>query len=261
MELVCLEKEMHPDLFKIGSITIHTYGVFVALGIFSAISLAMRLANKEGIPPSIISDMCFWIIIWGIIGARFVYVLMNISYYIRFPLEILELWKGGLVFSGALISACLVAGVYVKKYSLNFWIIGDIIAPCASLGQAIGRIGCFMAGCCYGKSTNIPWAVTFHNPNSLAPLNIPLHPTQLYHFLACLIIFFCLMWLWKHKSFDGQVFLWYLLMHSLQRLIIERFRGDLQPVLGNMTLTQFISIVVLLTAGISIIVRKKHINK
>jgi len=252
---------MHPVLFKIGSITIHTYGVFVALGIFSAISVAIRLASREGISSSIISDMCFWMIIWGIIGARFVYVLMNISYYLKFPLEILELWKGGLVFTGALISACLVAGVYVKKYSLNFWIIGDIIAPSAALGQAVGRIGCFMAGCCYGKITHIPWAVTFRDPYCLAPLNVPLHPTQLYHCFACLIIFFSLLLLWKHKSFDGQVFLWYLLMHSLQRLIIEKFRGDLQPILGNMTLTQFISIVVLLTAGISIIVRKKRIDK
>ncbi len=246
---------MHPDLFSIGSITIHTYGIFVAGGIFSGVFLAMKLAEKEGISSTIISDMCFWMVISAILGARLVYVLMNLRYYLRFPLDILQIWKGGLVFSGGLITACFVGGWYIKKYRLSFWLVGDIIAPSVALGQAIGRIGCFMAGCCYGKPTDVPWAVTFHNPNSLAPLNVPLHPTQLYHCLACTIIFLCLMILRKHKSFEGQVFLWYLLMHSLQRIIIERFRGDLVPFIGQMSATQFISVAILLTSGIILILR------
>ncbi len=253
---------MYPDLFSIGPITIHTYGIFVAAGIFCGVFLAMKLAEKEGISPVLISNMCFWMVISGIFGARLVYVLMNLNYYIKFPLDIIQIWKGGLVFSGGLITSCLVGGWYIRKYRLSFWLVGDIIAPSVALGQAIGRIGCFMAGCCYGKPTNLPWAVTFHTPPSLAPLNIPLHPTQLYHCLACTIIFFCLMILRKHKSFEGQIFLWYLLMHSLQRIIIERFRGDLYPFIGQMTATQFISLVILLTSGIMIILKTtKNKNK
>jgi len=187
---------------------------------------------------------------------------MNISYYIRHPSDILKIWTGGLVFLGALIFDCIAGAWYIKRYQLDFWTISDILAPGAALGQAIGRIGCFMAGCCYGKPTTYPWAVIFHDPHSLAPLGVPLHPTQLYHSMACLIIFAILMVLRKYKSFAGQVFLWYLILHSTQRLLIERFRGDCTAILfGTMTMTQFISLIILLTSGISLIIRKKGLKK
>lgn len=253
---------MHPNLFSIGSITIHTYGVFVATGVFFAVMLAMKIGETEGLAPSIISDICFSMIISGIIGARLLYIIMNMSYYVRYPFEILKIWKGGLVFSGALISACVIVVWHIRKYRLDFWTIGDIFAPCAAIGQAIGRIGCLMAGCCYGKPANYPWAIVFHDPYSLAPLNVPLHPTEAYHLIACIIIFLMLMFLRKYRSFQGQVFLWYLILHSTQRLFIERFRGDCNSVLfDNMTMTQFISLIVLLTAGMTLIIRKKRLEK
>jgi len=251
---------MHPDLFKIGPITIHTYGVFVALGIFCAVFCAMRLSEKEGISPSLISDLCFWIILGGVLGARITYVIANISYYIRYPLEIVEIWKGGLIFAGGLMVSCLVLGWHVRKYKLNFWKVGDILAPSAALGQAIGRIGCFMAGCCYGKPTDLPWAVVFHDPHSLAPLNIPLHPTEIYHSIACFTIFFVLMILRRNKSFEGKVFLWYLILHSFQRLLIEKFRGDLTPFVGNLTITQLSSLIIMLTSVIILILKKKELK-
>jgi len=253
---------MHPNLFSIGPVTIHTYGIFIAIGIFSAVILAMKLAERDGISLPVMSNICFLMIILGIIGARFVYVITNISYYMKNPLDIIQIWKGGLVFLGGLIFACTFVLWYIKRHGLDFWKIGDILAPCAALGMAIGRIGCFMAGCCYGKPTDYAWAVTFTDPCSLAPLNIPLHPTQIYHSLACLIIFFTLMILRKNKSFEGQVFLWYLILFSVQRLLIEKFRWDCRPILfDNMTMTQFISLVILMTAGISLIIRKRRLRK
>ncbi len=250
---------MHPNLFSIGPITIHTYGIFVATGIFCGVLVAMKIAKENGISPNIISDICFWMIVSGVVGARIVYVIANIGYYIKYPIEILEIWKGGLIFCGGLISACISAIWFIKKYELDFWTIGDILGPGVALGQAIGRLGCFMAGCCYGKPTNCPWAVVFHDPHSLAPLNIPLHPTQIYHSLACLIIFMILILMKKFQTYRGQIFLWYLVLHSIQRLLIERFRGDCRPVFfGNMTITQFTSLIILITAGIFIILKKKE---
>lgn len=252
---------MYPDLFSIGPVTIHTYGVFVAMGIFSGVILAMKLGEQEGLSPSIISDICFLIIISGVIGARLGYIIINTSYYIKYPLETLKIWKGGLVFIGALITACMSGAWYINRYHWDFWTIGDILAPSIALGQAIGRIGCFMAGCCYGKPTDLPWAVVFRNSYSLAPLNIPLHPTQIYHSLACFIIFVILMFLRRHKGFSGQIFLWYLILHSTKRLFIEKFRGDYRAILfGDMTMTQFISLAILLTAGVCLIIRKKGLK-
>ena len=128
--------------------------------------------------------------------------------------------------------------------------MGDIFAPSIAIGQAIGRIGCFMAGCCYGRPSSVPWSITFTNPDSSAPLNIPLHPTQLYDVFSNFVIFIILLILRPWKKFNGQVIIWFLIMHSTARLIIERFRGDDRGIMPGTgwTMTQFIAILILLTA-------------
>jgi len=244
---------MHPNLFNIGPFTIHTYGIFVCLGIFSGIFLSVILGKKEGLNPDLISSICFFIVLSGIIGARILYILANMSYYLERPLEVFALWKGGLIFSGGIISGCIGGFLYIRKTGIDLLKIADILSPSASFGQAIGRIGCFMAGCCYGKETDLPWAVVFTDKNSLAPKGIPLHPTQLYHSLACLIIFAILMLMRKRKKYDGQIFFWYLILHSTQRLLIERFRADCLPAIGQMSVTQFISLIILISAGVAVI--------
>ena len=243
---------MHPDLFSIGPLTLHTYGLFLAIGFIIGLSVAVRIGKKHGIEPQQIMDLGLILIISGIIGSRIVYVLMDISYYLENPLDIFKIWQAGLVFSGGLLAAIIAGFFYLRHHKLDMLQMGDILAPSIAIGQAIGRIGCFMAGCCYGKPTNVPWGVIFTNPKIIPShlLYIPLHPTQLYASFGNFMIFFILMILSAKKRFNGQVFIWYLILHSTARLIIERFRGDDRGIfLGTQwTVTQFITILILFSA-------------
>lgn len=246
---------MYPDLFSIGPLTIHTYGVFVALGFLSGIFIATRTGKKIGIDPNRVLDMGFMIIVCGIVGSRIAYIFINFSHYAAHPFDILKLWQGGLVFSGGLILVIIVAVWYARHHGYNIWTIGDLWAPAAAIGQAIGRIGCFSAGCCYGKPGDLPWCVVFTNPKSLATLNVPLHPTQLYSSFSGFLIFIILILLQSKKKFEGQVFLWFLILHSTARLFIERFRGDPRGVFitNDFSMTQLLALIILIAAVAAII--------
>lgn len=228
---------MHPVLFQLGPITIYTYGLFVATGLLLGITLALRQARREGLNSQLLLDMFFYIILAAIIGARILYVIQNVSSYRGNPLAVFKLWEGGLVFHGGLLGAIPVAWFFIKRYDLSFWSVFDVVAPSLAIGQALGRIGCFFAGCCYGIPTDVPWAVTFTHPRSLAPLGIALHPTQLYSSLGCFIIFFVLVGLRKHRSFSGQLACLYLLFHSVFRFSVEFLRGDPKFWFWNHTLS------------------------
>lgn len=217
---------MHPILFKIGPLTIRTYGVMLASAFFLALALAIRQAKKEGVPTEKIVDLGLYLLIAAILGSRLLFVLTELNYYIKHPLNIFKIWEGGLVFFGGLILAIPVGIYYIKKNNLPLWKVADIGAPSIAIAQAVGRIGCFSAGCCYGKPTNLPWAVVFKDPESLARLNIPLHPTQLYESLGTFFLFLFLIFMRKRKSFDGQLFWLYVLLYSALRFFIEFFRGD-----------------------------------
>lgn len=243
---------MYPDLLNIGPVQIHTYGLFVAMGFIVGLIVAVRMGKAGGFSPGRVLDMGFIIILWAIIGSRMAYVLLNISYYRHHPLEILKIWQGGLVFSGGLVFVVLAMLWYLRHHHLPFWKVGDLFAPAVSIGQAIGRMGCFMAGCCYGTPTDMPWGVVFTDPNTLAPRNIPLHPTQLYASVSGILIFAVLLVLKAKKKFEGQVFLWFLILHSTSRLLMERLRGDNRGLIPGteMTLTQLMALIILL-AGVA----------
>ncbi len=250
---------MFPNLFTIGPFTLHTYGLLVAIGFLSGILVTVRIGKSWGIASQDVMDMGFFIIISAIVGSRILYVLINISYYIENPLDIFKIWQGGLVFSGGLIGVVLVSALYVRKRDITLWQMADLWSPAIALGQAIGRIGCLMAGCCYGKPTSSELGIVFTNPNSLAPLNIPLQPTQIYSSISGFAIFGILLVLQSKRRFDGQVFLWFLIMHSTARLFIERLRGDDRGVLlgGDMTVTQLTTLLILFSAIIALIILKK----
>jgi phosphatidylglycerol:prolipoprotein diacylglycerol transferase len=255
---------MYPELFSIGPLTLHTYGLFVAIGLVVGIIVAGWIGRLQGIEFQKIMDMGLIIIIAGIIGSRLAYVLINFPYYIKNPLDMFKLWHGGLVFSGGLIAVLLAIVWYARRRGYSIWQIGDLWAPAAAIGQAIGRIGCFMAGCCYGKPTDMPWGVVFTDTRSLAdPLNIALHPTQLYSSLSCLIIFIILMILSAKKKFEGQVLLWFLILHSTGRLLVERFRGDDRGLIfgGSWTATQFLTIIILMGSIIMLFILKPRKEK
>ena len=251
---------MLPDLFSVGPLTIHTYGVFVALGFVTGILVTVKLGKDQGIPPQQVMDMAFFMILWAIVGSRLLYILINVSYYRAHPLDAFKIWQGGLVFSGGLIAVAGAMTWYLRRHRLSFWVTGDLWAPALALGQALGRIGCFMAGCCYGQPTDLPWGVIFCHPHTLAPQNIPLHPTQAYSALGGFAIFFILLFLYSRRKFQGQVFLWYLILHSTARLFVERFRGDERGLLPgtDMTLTQLLATVILILAVVALFLLKSR---
>jgi len=217
---------MHPILINIGSFNLYTYGLFVALGFLTAMQISKINAKPHGISAEIITDIFFVILLSALVGARLLYVIINFNSYRDNLLSVFQIWNGGLVFFGGFIAAVAACAVYVKKKNLNIFKTADIIAPGIALGHAVGRIGCLFAGCCYGKVCDLPIAIKFTNFDSLAPLNVFLHPTQVYSMISNLIIFFSLLWLQKRKKFDGMVFLIYIILYSLFRSIIEFFRGD-----------------------------------
>jgi phosphatidylglycerol:prolipoprotein diacylglycerol transferase len=251
---------MFPDLFSIGPFTLHTYGLFVATGFLVGLMVTVKIGKTEGITPQQTMDIGFVMIVAAIVGSRLMYVLMNISYYVKRPMDIFKMWQGGLVFSGGIVCVVLAVLWYTRRHQLSFWKTADMWAPAMAVGQAIGRIGCFMAGCCYGKPTGSGCGVTFTDPHSLAPLNIPLHPTQLYSSVSNFIILFILLLLHRKKKFDGQVFLWLLVLHSTARLFVERFRGDDRGMIleSGMTVTQLVTLALLIGAIVTLYIFKRR---
>lgn len=254
---------MHPVLFNFEGLTLYTYGFFVALGVVAAIFFARHEARRIGIDPERIMDLCFYLVIAAIVGSRLFYVATNLSYFTREPLDIFKIWQGGLVFYGGFIGALLTAVIFVKKYELPLGKTADIAAMAIPLGHFFGRIGCFFAGCCYGQSCGLPWAVTFHHPESLAPLNTPIHPTQLYSSAANLLIFLGIFAFRKHKRFDGQLFWIYVICYGLIRSAIEVFRGDYRGgfLFGCISVSQAIGVSLALASFVILIVLSLRTKK
>lgn len=217
---------MHPILFKLGPLSLFSYGLMVALGFLVGIGFALYFARKEGIKSESIIDLALLLIVSSIIGARFFYVAGQWNFYRGNLLEIFMIWRGGLVFLGGLIFglATLVYFASEKKIALRRLL--DVVTPGALLGYAIGRIGCFLNGCCFGLPTKLPWGIVFPN-DCLAGAYFPdrhLHPTQLYSVALVLIAFGIVLWLYPRKKFDGQVFFWGLILYSIYRLAVEFLR-------------------------------------
>ena len=250
---------MHPILFKIGPITIYTYGVLIATAFFLGLALAARQARVEGEDPQKIMDLSFYILISAIVGSRLLYIVVEYKEYISNPLRIFKVWEGGLVFYGGFIMAMAVVIIYVRRHEMNLWKVGDILAPSVAIGQGVGRLGCFFAGCCYGRETDVPWAFIFKDPNTLAPMDVHLHPTQLYDSANGFIIFAALLILRKFKKFDGQLFWTYTLLYAVGRFIVEIFRGDERGfVTASLSTSQFIAIPLLAISIVMLIKLKKR---
>jgi phosphatidylglycerol:prolipoprotein diacylglycerol transferase len=191
-----------------------------------ALVLALREARRIGIDPNLMMDLSFYLVIAALLGSRLFYVLTNLEEFRGHPIDAVKFWRGGLVFYGGLIFAFLTGLWYVRRHHMNFRQLADVMAPSIAIGQALGRLGCFAAGCCYGSPTTAPWACTFKSENSLAPLGVALHPTQIYESAATFGIFIALLIMRKSKRFAGQLFWYYLLFYSGARFTIEFYRGD-----------------------------------
>lgn len=243
---------MAPVLFEIGPFTLHSYGLLVALGFLIGVVWSVRLAPRYGLNPTDIQDLCFYLVLAALIGSRLWFVGIAWDHYQNNLLNIFKIWEGGLVFYGGLIFAIFTAIVFMGVKRMPMFRTGDLIAPGLALGQAVGRIGCLAAGCCYGAHSDLPWAITFNHEKSLAPLNVSLHPAQLYATLGLLCIFIILILIQRRRSFDGQIFWTYGLLHGLFRPFLETVRGDFRgpSVAAGLTSTQLASLSLALVSAV-----------
>jgi len=246
---------MHPILYKIGPLHIYTYGFFLALAFMSAILVAGHEARRLGLPVGRFYDLCFFSIMASLIGSRLLFIILEPDKFLQNPLKVFALWEGGLVFHGGLIAALATAFYYMRRHGLPWRATFDALAVGMPLGQALGRVGCFMAGCCYGSPTDLPWAVTFTNPDTLCPLREPLHPAQLYEALLALGVFGVVFWLRKRKRFDGQVIFTYFCLAGAVRFFVEFFRAPTTldyrgPEFWGFPMTQMVALGIAVISGL-----------
>jgi phosphatidylglycerol:prolipoprotein diacylglycerol transferase len=229
------------------------------MAFLSAIALALREARSLGQDPSKILDLCFYMVLAAIVGSRVLYVLVNWPVFREDPFEIVRIWHGGLVFYGGFIGAVMTALWYMRRHRLPFLRTADILSPSVAFGQFVGRIGCFFAGCCYGTPCELPWAVTFTHPESLAPKGVALHPTQIYSSLNALFIFLVLVGLKRIKGFEGRTFFVYIFLYGVTRFVLEHFRGDDRGVFlhGMLSTSQLLGLIMAAGAIIMIIVLRR----
>ena len=239
---------MYPRLLELGPITVYTYGVLLAAAYLLGLQLAIVRARKRELDATRVMDLGIYIIISALIGAKLLLLVTDFQTFRNNPAELLTLARSGGVFYGGLILAVVVALIYIRRVGLPLWTTCDVFAPGIALGHVIGRFGCFFAGCCFGRPTSVPWAITFTDPFAAAnvgtPLNVPLHPTQLYEAGAEFLILALLLSTENMgKRFAGRTFWLYMLLYSVSRFVIEFFRGDERGAVGALSTSQFISVV------------------
>lgn len=221
---------MFPILIKFNSFTIYTYGFFVATGFLIALILLEWNLKKNNLPVKEISNLVFYLFIVAFLGSKILMILSEFKYYISYPREILGTIRAGGHFFGALLFGIPFAFLYLKKKKIPFLPVADVFAPSIALAHSFGRLGCFSAGCCYGKEFNCPISVTFTNPiahqHTGVPLGVPLFPTQLAEAIFNFLNFIFLFLLLKKKGKEGKVFSFYIFNYSVWRFLIEFFRGD-----------------------------------
>jgi phosphatidylglycerol:prolipoprotein diacylglycerol transferase len=260
---------MYPELFRIGSFPITTYGIFLAIGMLLALFVAARLAAKDGLPRERIYDLGLWTLVAALVGSKVLMLMLEDNVKV-FSLDFL---RSGGVYYGGFLGGFIAVVVLVRFYGLSFWKVADAFAPGVALGQAFGRQGCFSAGCCWGKPTTLPWGVHFtelgHEYTGV-PIYGPeggdlyLHPTQLYESFIMLAVFAFLYWLHRRKKFDGQVLVAYGIIYSIVRFSIEFIRDDPRgDLFGLTTMTglstsQLISLLVAAGAIIFMIMRLRR---
>ncbi len=249
---------MFPQLFHYGWFTLPTYGVLVATGVLVGLYTTVRIARRQGLDPEVIWNLGIMVVLMAIVGAKVLLVINDWDWYMKNPREIFSLstLQAGGVFYGGVLAALAVSFYYIHKYRLGWLRTSDCFAPGLALGHSIGRLGCFAAGCCWGKPTQHFWGVVFTNPLAHqivgTPLNVAIEPTQLFESAVELANFFILYWLIKHKKFDGQTIGAYLFLYGFARYFMEYIRDD--PGRGSvfggaMSGTQLISMFLVLAGG------------
>jgi phosphatidylglycerol---prolipoprotein diacylglyceryl transferase len=247
-----LDIDWNPIIFSLGTFEVRWYGVMVVLAIVAAIGISLLEAKRKGISQDIIWDIGLWAVIGGIVGARLFHVIDNWNYYLIHPEQLLNF--AGLAIWGAVFGGLVAIFIYCLVKKISFWQLGDVIAPGAILGQAIGRVGCLANGCCYGLTCDLPIAVVYQNPNALAPLGVPIYPTQVFHIIWNLLGFGVLLLLRKRVKPVGALFLIWLIFFGAGDYVIRLFR-ETTPFLFNLPEAQVIDIPIVLIAVVLLIIK------
>ena len=251
---------MFPRLFSFGSFFLPSYGALVALAFLAALWITTKLARERKLDTDTITNLGVYCAFAGIIGSKAMMFLFDWSYWSTHPAEIFTLstLQAAGVYQGGLLLAIGVAYWFMKKHGLPFLGTADLLTPGLAIGHAIGRMGCFAAGCCYGEKCDRPWAVTYTDPEAGqrvgVPLGVPLHPTQIYEAMGNLVIFGLLWWKLRKNYRTGELFGYYLILYSILRFGVEFFRHHEQafPLPVSLSITQLIS-VALFGAGLYIL--------
>ena len=236
-----------PSIPYLGTLTLYTYGVLLAAAYLFGLKLAMVRAQSRNLDQTRVLDLGIYIIISELVGAKLLLLVTDFGTYTDNPRQLLSLARSGGVFYGGLILAVGVALWYIRRIGLPLWTTCDVFAPGIALGHVVGRLGCLFAGCCYGKPTSVPWAITFTDPfaatNVGTPLNVPLHPTQIYEAGAeALILVVLLATERRGRPYSGRTFWLYILLYSISRFAIEFYRGDPRGTVVGISTSQFISL-------------------
>jgi phosphatidylglycerol---prolipoprotein diacylglyceryl transferase len=232
---------MYPIICKIGPFVVYSYGLMLAVAFIFTSSLAVRQAGKHGLNPDAVFNLCFLTFIFGIVGARALYVIENIHYYLKNPFEMIMLQRGGLSWFGGLILGVISSVVYLRIKKIPVYKALDLLSPFIALGQAIGRIGCLLNGCCFGKVSDYGIYCPVHDS--------VLVPTQIYSSLALLLIFIALRFLQDRPHKEGAIFFSYLMLYSVKRFFIEFWRADNAIIIFGLTLFQLLSIAIFCIAS------------
>ena len=242
---------MYPLLIELGPLSIYSYGVLLATAYIAGLRFALQRAERAGLNGQRVMDLGILVIISALLGAKLMLLLVDFDRFTSDWSQLLVLLKSGGVFYGGLLLAVPLSWWYIRRYKLPLWTTCDLFAPGIALGHAIGRMGCLMAGCCYGQATEVPWAITFTNTLAAAnvgtPLGVALHPTQVYEAIAELLVLGLLLtgerrW----RPFAGRTFWTYLLMYPLARIVIEFYRGDPRGmVFETIPTSQFVSVLII----------------
>lgn len=233
---------MHPILFKIGPLTIYTYGFLVFLGVLCGYLFCLKEASRAGIDKGIFSDIIFWMLIFAFLGARVFYIFTDFGNFLRNPLEML-LNRSGFVFYGGVVFGIIALYVLSRTYKIRFLKLADIIVLGVPLAHMFGRLGCFFYGCCYGRLTDTCIGIVFPQDSPAGALGGSVIPTQLIEAFCLLLLFFVLQIINKRKKFEGQILAFYLIIYSVIRFVIEFFRGDPRGNVSFLSFSQFVSLI------------------
>lgn len=234
---------MYPVFFKLGFVTIYTYGIFVFIGVLLGYLVCKKIAKEDRLEDKLFSGIFFWTIIFGFLGAKVLYILIEFKYFLVNPFGML---RSGFVFYGGVIAGLFTVFALAKKHKIYLPKLLDIFAVALPLGHAFGRLGCFSYGCCYGRATDSSLGILFPPTSAAGFLGVKVIPTQLIASFFLFLIFFTLFFARKHKKFSGQIFICYIFLYGIFRFSIEFFRADPRGEIFSLSTSQFMAIILMI---------------